>query len=254
MQVYVSIVGNALSLLALTLTCCMIDDQKNFYLISLVLVLFSSLFSAVFEAGVFTIIGQFPTPYTQSFSAGHGVGGVVVITVSIASYFIAGTFDDPEFAKIYFGSASALLAISFILFLLIQADPFYQHYNKVVEDVAELRKQEVAENVHFLKHYSMITDVFSEIREIAIAAYIGAAVGFTIFPMYMFATHSVVEGTPKANWFHNDMFMNFALLVSNIFDMVGKTSSNDTSSIVPGWALHHFCPVPIDLSPLLHAG
>ncbi len=220
---FATIVGNSLAFLALTIVCCLPGlDQVSFYISILVLVLFSSVFSAVLEAGIFNIIGQFPTKYTQAYISGHGVAGVVVITVSIASYFIAGTFSNERFAEYYFGMSTALIILSFFFFWIAQSNPFYTHYNRIVEEVAVIREHEVEENLAQIKDCATFMEVFLEVREIAIATFLSATIGFIIFPEFMFSTKSVYCGTPQETWFHRDMFVNLALLLANIFDLIGK--------------------------------
>lgn len=181
-----------------------------------------SLFSALWEAGLLAIIGQFPVKYTQAYMAGCGVAGVVVITISIASYFIAGTFQSEAFAKIYFGISFALILAGFFSFWAIQKNTFYQHYNRIVEAVAIRRHQEVSQDLAKLKDCASFTEIFLEVKEIAIGAFISATIGFIIFPEFMFHTKSTLCGTPEETWFHKDMFINAALFLANIFDLFGK--------------------------------
>lgn len=181
-----------------------------------------SLFSALWEAGLLAIIGQFPVKYTQAYMAGCGVAGVVVITISIASYFIAGTFHSEVFARIYFGISFGLILTGFFLFLAVQKNQFYRHYNRIVEEVAVRRSQEVTEDLAKLKDCASFTEIFLEVKDIAIGAFVSASIGFIIFPEFMFHTKSTLCGTTEETWFHRDMFINAALLLANIFDLVGK--------------------------------
>ena len=218
-----SIAGSSLSFLGLTVACCTDSiEPYSFYLMILVLVGFASFSSAVFEAGIFNIIGQFPAKYTQAFIAGHGVGGVVVISINILAYFLAGDFSKASFSKIYFGISTGMMVLSFLLFLLVQVNPFYAHYNKIVEQVAIERAQSVQQDLEAVSDCSNIWATFREIKEIAIAILISATIGYIIFPEFMFNTKSTKFGTPQATWFHKDMFVNTALFIANVADMVGK--------------------------------
>lgn len=215
--------GNSVTFLALTIVCCASAmSQVSFYVCTLILVLFGSIFSAVWEAGMLTILGQFPVKYTQAYMAGSGVAGVIVIIVNIAAYFIAGTFETQEFAEFYFGISCALIAAGLVLFWVLQQNPFYKHYNKLVEEVASQRAEEVKESISKIKDCSSFMEIFTEVREIAIAAMISSIIGFIIFPELFFNTKSTMCGTSQENWFHRDMFLNTALFLANAFELFGK--------------------------------
>jgi len=196
--------------------------QRSFYLGFLILVLFASLFSALWEAGMLTIIGQFPVKYMQAYLAGGAVSGVVVITISLTSYFIAGTFENPEFAKIYFGVTTWLILTGLLFFWFLQQNALYKHYDRIVENVAAQRELDAKENLAQFQECSSFLHIFSQIREIAIASFCSATIGFIIFPEFMFHTRSVLCGTPQETWFHRDMFIQLALFLANICEVIGK--------------------------------
>lgn len=222
-QVIGSISGAILTFLALTLICTLQRvDLHFFYICTLVLVLFASIFSAVLEAGIFAIVGQFPVQITQAYSAGHGLAGVVVISINVSAYFYVGTFKTAEFAAFYFGVSSMLIVVSLGLFLLMQQNAFYQHYHGHVEDVVDEHIREADQALHRVRNCANTMDIFAKIKDIAIAILISSTVSFTIFPEFTFATKSIYCGTPDETWFHRDMFIPLALFLANVFDFGAK--------------------------------
>lgn len=210
--------------MSLTIICALAGiSQTSFYISSLILVLLASLFSALWEAGLLTIIGQFPVRYMQAYLFGTAVCGLVVITLSFSSYIIAGTFENEEFAKIYFGISTALTIGGFFFFWFIQSNKHYRHYNAIVEDVAVQRELEAEQNLTKFKDCASFAHIVREVREIALAAFLSSTIGFIIFPEFMFHTKSVLCGTPQETWFHRDMFIQMALLLGNVFELFGRS-------------------------------
>lgn len=220
---YISIIGNITAFLALTIICTVNSiSQSAFYISSLILVLLASSFAALWEAGLLTIIGQFPVRYMQAYLAGTAVCGLVVIALSFSSYLIAGTFENEEFAKVYFGMCTALTIGGLLFFWFIQKNDHYKHYNAIVEEVAAQREHEAEENLTKFKDCASFAEIFRAVREIAIAAFLSSTIGFIIFPEFMFHTKSVLCGTAQETWFHRDMFIQMALLLGNIFELFGR--------------------------------
>lgn len=219
---YISTIGNSAAFLALTIVSCTPMDQRSFYIGALICVLFGSVFSALWEAGILTIIGQFPVKYTQSYLAGGGVAGIIVIIINIAAYFIAGTSSSDTFAKVYFGISFALILAGYFFFWFAQDNNYYRHYNRIVEEVAAKREHEVEENLEKIRDCSTFTGVLGQVKDIAAAIFISSTVGFIIFPEFMFNTKSVMIGTAKETWFHRDMFINLALFLANVAELFGK--------------------------------
>lgn len=222
-QVYSAIIGNTLTFTGLTLICTSnFLGPVAFYLGVLSLVLMASLFSALTEAGLLGILGQFPPQYTQVFVAGHGFAGVIVITINVISYFVAGSFKDPRFAVMYFGISTGILFTCFLLFAWLQRIKFFKHFEIIAEEVAEVRDLEVEENMKRLQTCSSIYEVYKKTKDYVWANFISTVIGFTVFPIFFFATHSTKCGTPAETWYHRDMFPQVALVFANIADFIGK--------------------------------
>lgn len=145
----------------------------------------------------------------------------MVISVNLASYFLANdSYQDAKFAIIYFSVTSILLLVSLILFIVLQSNSFYKHYNvtvqRLIKEKAQLSQQK--EN-KFKKAFQRVS---KSISNIAFSFLIMAGIAFIIFPLFIFQTQSTKLGTSKETWFHRDIFNNFALLLANTFDMIGK--------------------------------
>ena len=94
-------------------------SSTSFYLITLSLVIAAGSFAAIFECGMYSILGTFPSHLTQSFMAGNAVGGILADFKFSLTYFSAAS-NISSSTKAYFIVSTLvflLSAVSFVVFL-----------------------------------------------------------------------------------------------------------------------------------------
>ena len=228
--------------------------SDSFYLITLALVIAASSFLAIFECGMYSILGTFPSHLTQSFMAGNAIGGILAALNLIISYYSAES-DIYSSTKTYFIISTIVFIISVISFSAFLCTDYCKFYQKRLAlytiisqvnpqttkaKVTESESVEIAEEKSHPfeparrkpqdKPYSYFSQFFAEsstelIRKMwssNVALFFVGFVNLTIFPALVSVTESTEANKSSASAFQKDLFVPVAFLVVSIADFLGK--------------------------------
>lgn len=230
-------------------------SANSFYLITLALVVAAGSFLAIFECGMYSILGTFPSYLTQSFMAGNAIGGILAALNLIISYYSSSS-DIYSSTKTYFITSTVVFIVSVISFITFLCTDYCKYYQKrlalytVISQVTLrtddeptdnnnktfsvsrkfeesrsdslelLKKPEVGE-----KQPKMFSDSIELIKKLwapNLALFMVGFVNLTIFPALVSVTESTGSNKPDASAFQRDLFVPMAFLVVSIADFLGK--------------------------------
>lgn len=233
-------------------------DPNNFYLITLGLVIAAGSFLALFECGMYSILGTFPSHLMQSFMAGNAIGGILAALNLIITYYSASS-DIYSSTKSYFIISTIFFlisAISFVVFLCTDYCKFYQkrlalysvisQVNPVIPNSSRRFDRSHSESFEPFdqptQHHPLYqsqqlqkskvnisSGIFSESTELIyklwspnIALFMVGFVNLTIFPALVSVTESTGANKSNASAFEKDLFVPLAFLVVSVSDFIGK--------------------------------
>jgi solute carrier family 29 (equilibrative nucleoside transporter), member 1/2/3 len=220
-------------------------SANSFYLITLTLVIAAGLFLALFECGMYSILGTFPSHLTQSFMAGNAIGGILAALNLIINYYSAAS-NIYSSTKTYFVISTLvflLSAFSFIVFLCTDYFKYYQkrlalytvisqvsphaakkleqsHSNSNSFEPKELLKK--PSNQPKTKRFEDSIELIKTLWSSNLALFIVGFVNLTIFPALVSVTESTEAKSKNVSPFQGDLFVPLAFLIVSAADFAGK--------------------------------
>lgn len=217
-------------------------SPNSFYLASLSLVIAAGTFLALFECGMYSILGTFPGHLTQSFMAGNAIGGILAALNLIISFYTAHS-DIYSSTRIYFIISTLVFLLSVLCFIVFICTDYFKFYQKRLalytvvsqvkpEDSAlegsransydELQKSKelLVQRPNFLEVSSL--DLIKRLWSPNSALF---AIGFgnlTIFPALVSVTESTESAIKGNSAFDHELFVPLAFLVVSTGDFIGK--------------------------------
>ncbi|XP_075224415.1 equilibrative nucleoside transporter 1 [Lycorma delicatula] len=100
--------------------------QNGFFILTLTIVVLLNIASAIFQSGLFGIVGRFPSPYITATVSGQALGGILAAVAEIASLWVGAS---PLLsAFVYFIIADSFLLISIFAYILLSQTVFFKYY------------------------------------------------------------------------------------------------------------------------------
>lgn len=221
-------------------------SANSFYLITLTLVIAAGMFLALFECGMYSILGTFPSHLTQSFMAGNAIGGILAALNLIITYYSAAS-NIYSSTKTYFAISTVvflLSAFSFIVFLCTDYCKYYQkrlalytvisqvnpQTPQTTKKIEESRSNSFEPNELLKKKLTKIEtkrfddsiDLIKKLWSSNLALFIVGFVNLTIFPALVSVTESTGAKLKDASPFQRDLFVPLAFLIVSAADFAGK--------------------------------
>lgn len=224
-------------------------SANSFYTITLFLVIAAGLFLALFECGMYSILGTFPSHLTQSFMAGNAIGGILAALNLIINYYSASS-NIYSSTKTYFIISTLVFLLSAISFIVFLCTDYCKYYQKrlalytVISQVSPqstttgtakkleesrsnsfepkelLRKQ--TNNKIESRCFGDSIDLIRKLWSSNLALFIVGFVNLTIFPALVSVTESTGAKLPNASAFQRDLFVPLAFLIVSAADFIGK--------------------------------
>ena len=211
---------------------------SSFYLITLALVVGTGAFLAIFECGMYSILGTFPSHLTQSFMAGNAFGGILAALNLVFTYFSASANISTSTKNYFFISTLFFLfsAISFIIFLSTDYCKYYQRqlalYSVISQNhpISQFRtisfeapQKKTAETTTTTTAVSIDpTGLIKKLWSSNLALFFVGFVNLTVFPAIVSVTESVNSQKSTASPFQKELFVPMAFLIVSIGDFIGK--------------------------------
>ncbi len=240
----VSALGNVLvfSLLAAMVKSGSVSANV-FYLSTLALVVAAGLFLALYECGMYSILGPFPSRLTQSFLAGNAIGGIMAALNMIVAFYSAKN-NIYASTKTYFIVSTLVFLASFGLFIVFVCTDYFKYYQRrlalysVVSQATSPREylkqtliakdgSEEALIINKRGSYKNLLDGQTQdlIRRLwspNLALFFIGFVNLAIFPALVSVTESMKASSPTASPFQRELFVPLAFLLLSVADFVGK--------------------------------
>lgn len=243
----VSAIGNVLIFSIFT---GMVQSSSNlsissFYFVTISLVVATGAFAAIFECGMYSILGTFPSHLTQSFMAGNSVGGILAALNLILTYFSASANISSSTTN-YFIISTVIMFLSVISFIIFLSSDYCKYYQRQLalysiisqnhpidnfRDVKSLLtskssfeplKKQTERTTEFLISTFDSTGLIKKLWSSNLALFFVGFVNLTIFPAIVSVTESVNAKNSKASAFQTDLFVPMAFLIVSIGDFIGK--------------------------------
>ena len=216
-------------------------SSTSFYLITLSLVVASGTFLAIFECGMYSILGTFPSHLTQSFMAGNAFGGILAALNLVLTYFSASS-NISSSTKTYFIISTIVFLLSLFSFIVFLSTDYCKYYQRQLalytvisqnHPIYKLQVQE-EEQEHCLSNSfeplktSSQNPAFDSVGLIKklwtsnLSLFFVGFVNLTIFPAIVSVTESVNSRNSNASAFQKDLFVPMAFLTVSIGDFIGK--------------------------------
>ena len=222
-------------------------SANSFYLITLTLVIAAGLFLALFECGMYSILGTFPSHLTQSFMAGNAIGGILAALNLIINYYSAAS-NIYSSTKTYFVISTLVFLLSAFSFIVFLCTDYCKYYQKrlalytVISQVnpetpqigkkheenrsnsfepKELLRQKTAKKLES-KRFDDLIGLIKKLWSSNLALFIVGFVNLTIFPALVSVTESTGSNQKDASPFQKDLFVPLAFLIVSGADFLGK--------------------------------
>lgn len=250
------VVGAALgNVLVFSILGVMVEESgtlssNGFYLITLALVIASGTFLALFECGMYSILGTFPSHLTQSFMAGNAIGGILAALNLIISFYSASS-NIYSSTKTYFITSAVVFLLSMGFFIGLMCTDYFKFYQKrlalytVISQTADSNKLTTVPNLDeslievikpskhqlskkryvFFECGNIFDDSADLIRKLWLSNCSLFMIGFvnlTIFPALVSVTESTSSKSLKASAFQHELFVPLAFLIVSAADFGGK--------------------------------
>ena len=208
LQIIISAPALAFLMICFGITCSIDYSNKFlFYVLTLILSVFVSFFSALFRSGSFLVAGCLPSNYINALYIGEGVSSVIMAAYSL----IIACFFNPKgqtLTFINFGMALLIISKSLFLYLMMRRRPIFS-----------LNKDEIQkDSANSTSIKSMISQMKLISREI-FTLMISCSVSLFIFPFMVVCTEASIE-----NLFYRERvfrYLTFLLYASG--DLLGKS-------------------------------
>ncbi|XP_076060771.1 equilibrative nucleoside transporter 1-like isoform X2 [Oratosquilla oratoria] len=111
------------------------DWQEGFFIFTMIIIVIMNCSGAVFQGGLFGVVGMFPERYMTAVVSGQALGGVFASVARVIS--LAAGANDVTSALIYFCIAVGVMVLTLVGYLWVLQTQFYRHYtNCQAEDKA----------------------------------------------------------------------------------------------------------------------
>lgn len=225
------------------------SNPDTFYLATLVLVTAAGLFLALFECGMYSILGPFPSRLTQSFLAGNAIGGILAALNMIVAFYSAAENNIYSSTRSYFIISALVFLASLFLFLVFLGTEYFKYYQRrlalytVVSQVSSprehlrrtlLTKDESEETLisdakTMQKQKKQMCLLDAPTRNLLkslwapnLSLFFLGFVNLAIFPALVTVTESTEATSPTASAFQRELFVPLAFLLISLADFVGK--------------------------------
>lgn len=248
----VSALGNVLVFSVLAAMVGASNGSANsFYLITLSLVFAAGLFLALFECGMYSILGPFPSRLTQSFLAGNAIGGILAAVNMIISFYSASN-NIYASTRTYFIISTIVFVASLGLFIVFLCSEYCQYYQKRVALYSVLAQtpspRERAAKTWMTSKVGDSSDLLplnssneknsgfekpkwmdftgagllKQLWSPSMALFFIGFVNLAIFPALTSVTESTKAVDPNATPFQRELFVPLSFLLLSIADFCGK--------------------------------
>jgi len=213
---------------AITAALVWIDTStrsEEFFIITLVKMAAINACSSILQGALFGMVVMFPSKYIQAVMAGQGLAGVFASLASIFS--LVGQNDVKRSAFGYFGSATVILVISLIAYIMLEKTEFVKIHMKTQSDTDVLLEEVTTKSDSIERKPSEIqSTLFEVVREIlplVVSVFCVFLVTLSVYP----STNARIASTsePKNDWTEKFFTPVTCFLLFNVGDFVGKTLS-----------------------------
>ena len=252
------VVGAALgNVLVFSILGAMVEEKgslssNGFYLITLSLVMASGTFLALFECGMYSILGTLPSHLTQSFMAGNSIGGILAALSLIISFYSASS-NIYSSTRAYFIISSFVFLLSMGFFIGFMCTDYFKFYQKklalytVISQTGDCNKQANIDglsietfkpDIQLVKKqqncslnfdnrndnniFSDSADLIRKLWSSNCALFLIGFVNLTIFPALVSVTESTSSKSLNSSAFCRELFVPLAFLIVSAADLAGK--------------------------------
>lgn len=222
-------------------------SANTFYLITLSLVIAAGLFLALFECGMYSILGTFPSHLTQSFMAGNAIGGILAALNLIINFYSASS-NIFSSTKAYFIISTLVFLLSVFSFIVFLCTDYFKYYQKrlaLYTIISQVQNPHITNNPKKLeetrsnsfepkeilrnslnkyetKRFDDSVDMIKKLWSSNLALFIVGFVNLTIFPALVSVTESTGAKLKDSSPFQRDLFVPLAFLIVSAADFLGK--------------------------------
>lgn len=219
-RLYVSL---SVMLIVFTLTTVFVkidtdEMQSTFFVVTMVMVVIVSFFSATFQAAIFGIVASFPNKYMHTMVTGQALAGLFAVAIQLLS--MMNNSGPVRSGLWYFLTSTIFLAFAIVCYWLMDNDYSRYHLLKLPaeEDLA------TSISVNFIESKSEILEAFWDCWQLSLSVILAFWASLSVFPGICVL---VVPEFPNTSPFTGKYFVPLTtFLLFNCGDLTGRMCSS----------------------------
>lgn len=209
-----------------------VDDWQNeFFIITMVTVVLTNSFVAVFQGAVMGIANAFPAKFMQALMNGQAVGAIFASLVNIISIRIG--VSPENIGIIYFCFGILTLIITTLTHCALRKVRFYRHYITQIKDAED---RAATHNMFYGLKENRIAQIFKKIWVYGFCAIFIFGGTLAVFPAVavLVISENAYNGSPLTNQYFIPVC---CFLIFNLGDLTGRV----VASVVPKGSVQSSC-------------